>query len=213
LAVPGSIAATHTANYSGGGFTAVAVAFKPAVVAGSTDLFSTPIFSMTQAGEALFKNSTNTTTAFQIQDSAGNSLFRVDTLTGVVVVGGVNGSATFDAAGSLTFKGNAAKYSQISMYPEYPNSVLDAQSDSACVSANNGTMTSGYDPVKGNYYNWTSSSSTSQCYDVVVQVQVPNTFIYFDGSPLQLYAKTDNTANSSVAIQVIDSDGSPDGTR
>jgi parallel beta-helix repeat protein len=164
-------------------------------------------------GPLILQNATNTHNAFQIQSSSGFSLFQVDTVNGLVVIGDPKtGNYTFiDSNGAINSYGSAAKPQQIAFFPEYPNSVLDAASDPSCVSANSGTMTSGFDGTNGiNYYNWTSTSSTNQCYDVVTHFLMPDGLGNWQSNPFDLYAMTDNTANSSVSIQVLNGAGTPD---
>jgi hypothetical protein len=47
--------------------------------AGASINYSNPVLQLTTTGQAVFRNNTNSTTAFQIQNSAGNALVRVDT--------------------------------------------------------------------------------------------------------------------------------------
>jgi hypothetical protein len=90
--------------------------------------------------------------------------------------------------------------------------VLDAANDSSCTSANSGTMTSGYDATnKRTYYNWTSTQTTNQCYDVVVSVPVPSDWQSWTGTPtISFYG--DNTTNVSGAVDILAGDNSQEGT-
>jgi hypothetical protein len=69
-------------------------------------------------------------------------------------------------------------------------------------------MTSGFNSTASqNYYNWTSASSSSQCYDVVVEVPIPSNFSTWNGAPtLTTY---NSAGTSSVAIEALDN-GTPD---
>jgi hypothetical protein len=95
---------------------------------------------------------------------------------------------------------------------EYVGAVLDAQSDASCISANGGTMTSGYDSTnRSNYYDWTASAVSAQCYDVVVQVGIPSDFDGWAASnPLSVKLKKDATGTGAYAIQIVDSTGTTD---
>jgi hypothetical protein len=99
--------------------------------------------------------------------------------------------------------GTARHQESIILTPEYAGAVLDATSDSTCSSNFAGTMTSGFNSTASqNYYNWTSASSSSQCYDVVVEVPIPSNFSAWNGAPT---LTTYNSAGvSSVAVQAFD---------
>jgi hypothetical protein len=49
---------------------------------GTVDSFNNTLFSLTNTGKAVFKNSTNSTGAFQVQNSNGNAVLGVDTSAG-----------------------------------------------------------------------------------------------------------------------------------
>ncbi len=59
---------------------------------------SNPLFSVGSSGAAIFRNSSNATTAFQIQNSTGASLFSVDTTNTLVRVPTVGSDATLSSA-------------------------------------------------------------------------------------------------------------------
>jgi len=60
------------------------------------------IYGDLSTGSVLLKNSTNSTTAFQVQDSGGNNLLNVDTTNGTVSVGGPTTVATFKVTSSTS---------------------------------------------------------------------------------------------------------------
>ncbi len=159
------------------------------------------------------KSLVSSAAAFQVQDASSNAIFTVDTsYGGRLIIGDATNGVLITEYG-VSLEGNAQSAGEIALQAEYAGAVLDAQSDSACVSANNGTMTSGYDGINNtSFYNWTSSSTTAQCYDVVVRIHVPSgaSFSTVKATALRVMAKTSSTANSSIAIQILDTDGEVD---
>ncbi len=171
------------------------------------------------AGNALFQSTTNSTTAFQIQNAAGASVLTVSTLTGSLTVG--NATDNFTISGTTfepVLNGTAQHAKSVVIPAEYAGSVLDAANDSSCVAANNGTMTSGlatgvvgFGNKNINFYNWTSTQATNQCYDVAVQIPIPGDFASWNGAPtIQVWG--DSTANTVIAADVLDTAGTQDGT-
>lgn len=159
----------------------------------------------------MLQNGVDSTSAFQVQNAAGTSLLTADTLNGTITIGtGTNGVVL--SASGITLNGTAQHSKRLVLAPEYAGAVLDSTGDSSCNSANSGTLTSAYDAVSNqNYYNWTASAATSQCYDVVVQVAVPSDFAgWASTDPINVQAKTDSTSNSAVAIEVLNAAGTPD---
>lgn len=65
--------------------------------ASGTDSFTNNLFQLTTNGQATFKNNSNSTTAFQIQNTGTTSLFTADTSNSVIQIG----SATTDASAVL----------------------------------------------------------------------------------------------------------------
>lgn len=161
-------------------------------------------------GSVWLKNSTNSTTAFQVQNAAGAAALTVDTTTNSIVLGSGGNTVTFSAAGGLVASGTAQHQKTILLTPEYAGAVLDATSDSTCSSANNGTMTSGYNSTgRMNFYKWTSSQTSAQCYDVVVQVPIPSDFNGWASAP-SISMEKDTNGTAAYAIEVIDSTGTVD---
>ena len=93
---------------------------------------------------------------------------------------------------------------------EYVGAVLDAAGDSSCSSADIGTMTSAStgssSPANENYYQWTTSLTSTECYDVVVQVPLPSDFGSFNGAPT-IYAEG---SSGSVSVEPLTCSGSVD---
>ena len=114
----------------------------------------------------------------------------VGTLGGTLTIGAVNastivigtaaGNVTFTPGGGLVANGTARHIKKISLAPSYAGAVYDSAGDTACASANAGTMSTGYDATNfKNYYQWTPSAS-AQCNDVVVRVALPTDFDGWD---------------------------------
>ncbi|HEY1645219.1 MAG TPA: hypothetical protein VGF75_02430, partial [Candidatus Saccharimonadales bacterium] len=95
---------------------------------------------------------------------------------------------TFGACGAGTVTGGDTN--KIVLNAEYVGAALDSASDSSCLSSNVGTMTSGYTggTPGQNYYNWTTSTGSSECYDVVVQIPIPSDWSSWSGTPTITYA-------------------------
>ncbi len=60
----------------------------------------TPTFSLSNTGQTAFQNSTDSTTAFQVQNAGGSSIFNVNTTNGLA---GIRGTGTNGSEGKLTF--------------------------------------------------------------------------------------------------------------
>ena len=167
--------------------------------------------SIASDGSVLFQNITNSATAFVVQNAAGVTALNIDTTTNTITLGSVASGnyLTFDSTNGLVAKGSARHTKTILLTPEYAGAVLDASNDPNCTSTNNGTMTAGYDGTnRMNYYDWTSSQSTGQCYDVVVQVPIPSDFDGWVGTPDIEMKKKDSTGTVDYGITVIPSSGS-----
>ena len=167
---------------------------------------SATVVSVSSTGNVLFKASTASANAFQIQDASSNSMLKVDTSTGTITFGSGSNTVIFTATGGLVASGTAQHGKSIVLSPEYAGAVFDAAGDSSCSSANSGSLSSAYDATNyRNYYNWTATSGTSQCYDVVVDVQLPSDFSSWAAStPLNVQALASNTSNAGYAIAVRD---------
>lgn len=154
--------------------------------------------------------SANNANAFSVQSVAGTNVLSVDTTTNTVTLGSASSGnyLSFTSSGGLVANGTAQHTKTITLTPEYAGAVLDASSDATCSSANNGTMTSGYNSTKPtNYYQWVSTLSSAQCYDVVVQVPIPSDFSSWSGTP-NIQMEDNGTGTGAYAIQIIPSSGS-----
>ncbi|HWT40446.1 MAG TPA: right-handed parallel beta-helix repeat-containing protein [Dongiaceae bacterium] len=164
---------------------------------------------LVQGGTTVKVTSTN---AFSIQDASSNVYFNADTSTGTLTLGNAASGnyITFAPSTGLTAFGTTQHTKTISLSAEYAGAVLYGGDTGGanCSTNQSGTMTSGYDTssAQQSYYNWTSTSATSQCYDVVVRIPIPNDFSSWSGAP-SIKVKTDNAANTAYAIGIIKSDG------
>jgi hypothetical protein len=99
---------------------------------------------------------------------------------------------------------------------EYAGAVLDAAGDSSCSSADIGTMTSAdtdlgiTSPYDQNYYEWTTSQSSTECYDVVVQVPLPSDFSSFSTTAGPSVFAEASGASSQVYVEPLTCSGTLD---
>lgn len=94
----------------------------------------------------------------------------------------------------------------IQMAPEFPTAVLSADD-----SDNSGTMTADFDAEKyRNYYNWTTTQGSTQDYDIVLRVLVPEDFNSWDDTAaISFYNLVDSSPGASgVRITVYDTSNS-----
>jgi hypothetical protein len=120
------------------------------------------------------------------------------------------------SCGTGTITGGHA--SNIVINAEYIGAALDSASDGSCSSSNIGTMTSGFyagtsSVPPQNYFEWTTAQTTSQCYDVVVQVPLPSDFGSFvtSGNSFQIYGTNSSSTNSTdVAVEAIQCNAAAD---
>jgi hypothetical protein len=176
----------------------------------------TTVLTVADDGTTTLQSSTNSTTAFRVLTSTGTSsvpVFTVDTSTPRVIVGSTTNGLIFDAASGPSYKGTARPTKYITLTPEFPGSVLDSAQDTPC-SANNGTMTSGLEPVSPynhNVYQWVTSQAAAQCYDVVISVPLPKDFAQFTGSnDFTLDGWTNNTTDGTLTVAAYSANGTQD---
>lgn len=84
---------------------------------------------------------------------------------------------------------------------EFAGAVLAADG-----SGNVGTLTAGYDDVgRRNYYDWTTSEATTQCYDVVVQFRLPPGFVSWRaGQASVLVMSRVSAAGGATGVRVVE---------
>lgn len=94
---------------------------------------------------------------------------------------------------------------------EYPDTTLFGDG-----SSNSGTMEADHDATGDrNFYKWSSTKSTLQDYDIVMQVRVPDDFDSWQATPMKFTYKTDtgaSTAEAQIDISVEDTAGSAEGS-
>jgi hypothetical protein len=160
------------------------------------------------------RNTENSTTAFMIQNAAATTVFNVDTLNGIttvgsqVVLGSGGNTATFGSTGEVTFAGTARHSKAIRLTAEYAGAVLDTGGASSIL----GTMTAGSDSTNTiagannmGFYKWTTGQATTQTYDVVVNVPIPDDWAAWTGSP-SFYTYGTGTG-AAIAVTVDDTTG------
>jgi hypothetical protein len=153
------------------------------------------------------RNTSDSTTAFQIQNASGAVALNVDTTTTTITMGNGGNTLSFTPSGGIVAAGTARHTKTLLLTPEYAGGVLDALGDASCSAAFSGTMTSAYDGTnRMNNYNWTSASGSAQCYDVVVQVPIPNDFSAWSGNP-DIEMQKDSTGTAAYALQIVPSSG------
>ncbi len=150
---------------------------------------------------------------FAVQD-AGIDIFTINPNGDIIIGTSTNNITLASGAGyEPILNGTARHNKKIVLTPEYVGTVLDAADDTPCVSANSGSMISGYEPAgRMNYYRWTSTMGTAQCYDVVVQVPIPSDWAGWTGTPINVQMKKNATGTGAYAIRVLDSAGTGDST-
>lgn|GEM_PF-5882032 len=169
-----------------------------------------------QASAATFTGTTyitaDSTSAFVIQDTAAEPLFSADTLNGIITIGdAVNNLSISYANGFQPILSGTARHTKtITLNAEYAGAILDATNDATCSSVTAGTMTAGNDLTnRMNYYNWTATSTTAQCFDVVVQIPIPSDWSAWSSTtPFSLQTYSSSTANTGINLEVRDSSGS-----
>jgi parallel beta-helix repeat protein len=142
-----------------------------------------PAVAITQGGSTTFKNASNTTAAFQIQNAAGNSLFTANTsATSIVLLAANNGEInTFTTAGNVPAAGR--QYPGAVIYNGYMYIVGGANTSPA------GQTSIYYAKLNadGTPQTWTTSSVTLPGGRFAGGVQVVNGFLYMyggaDGTP------------------------------
>lgn len=204
-------------------------------------LTGTGNITMKYATKVVMQSTTNNTSAFQVQNAAGNGLFNIDTVNATTTIQGVASQAAdmFDvkdstgniyiavgstgtvtlgnsAVGAMTLASGsfepilsaAARHQKsVVLTPEYAGAVLDASNDATCSATSTGTMISSLDLTnRTNYYKWTTSQATNQCYDVVVQFEVPSDWAAWNGAPT-VGAYTSDLTNGTIKLEVRDTSG------
>jgi len=208
--------------------------------AGTSNLFELEnstgnIMTVANNGATTLKTTTNSTTAFQVQRSNGANVLTADTTNTRVIIGSASnpvlsgaqlavtvaevqttlrvGSATdgisfndtaTGESGKLRLYGTARNTKKITLTPEFAGAVLNG--------TGSGSMTAGYDSTaRKNYYRWTSTQTSNQSYEVIVQVPLPSDWsAWASSNPVAADAWTSSTANTVLNAVVLDTSGTAD---
>lgn len=132
-------------------------------------------------GSALFQASTNSPTAFQIQNAGSVALFTADTDNNKVIIGSAVNGIEFSANG-IVLSGTARGTDRLTVSAEYPG--LTFRGDG---SSNIGNLTSDFcsqplginatacsTGVATNYYQWTTAETAAQDYDLYFKLRYPD---------------------------------------
>lgn len=162
-------------------------------------------------GQLLLAGSTSGYVALTTAPAAGTYTLILPTSAGnandCLKNSGTAGTLTFGSCGG----GGGGNTRKIQLNAEYPQSTLDAASDGTCSTAYSGTMTSGFTGTATlrNFYKWTTTNTTAQCYDVVVRVPIPSDFSSWSGAPtIDTYVSS--TSNAAINIETRDTGGTVD---
>jgi trimeric autotransporter adhesin len=103
-----------------------------------------------------------------------------------------------------------ATTNRITLIPEYEGAVTQGDGTN-----NNGTLYTGYasglgvtDGYKHNYYEWYTSQSTSQDYDIIINHKLPSDFNStpeFAAGSWKVWTYSDNLTNSALTMTILDS--------
>jgi hypothetical protein len=153
-------------------------------------------------GTTLLQDATNSTSAFQIQNSSGSTVLYADTTNMQVVIGSTTNGIVLSATNGLVAYGTAQHTKKIILTAEYAGAVLDNGGASSDI----GTMIAGYDSTqKENYYQWTTAQSTNQTYDIVIQIPIPSDFSSWAvTNPLTVDINVSSTTNGAVIGTLLD---------
>lgn len=162
----------------------------------------------------LFK--TDSATAFAIQNTSGGNLFAADTTSMSVSVGAAGNSVTLSGSG-IQLSGSARPTWQVMLSPEYIGATFrgDGTSNIGSLSSDFCSNTTAMqidttacstDGSVHNYYQWTTTESTAQDYDIYVRYQIPSG--YDTGSMTNLRFAAQSTASGQpVALALYDNSG------
>ena len=108
----------------------------------------------------------------------------------------------------LNLPGNSPVSKRIQLVPEYPGTTLFWDGTN-----NSGTMFADYEDNGGNnkhnYYAWTTRKAVIQDYDLAIRVQLPQTFSYFEATPISFNYKTwsSNVINNKIDLTIENGSG------
>lgn len=149
------------------------------------------------------------TTALQVQNASSAPLLTVDTSASQVVVGGLTNGVSLSTSG-LQYYGTARPNQKVTLSAEYPGATFTADG-----SNNQGSLSSDFcsgrlsintsvcsATVTHNYYQWTTSQSSAQDYDVYVRYQLPSNYDSGSLSNLSIWGWGTSTATEQVILSM-----------
>ncbi|MCG2709107.1 MAG: hypothetical protein L6246_02135, partial [Thermodesulfovibrionales bacterium] len=114
--------------------------------------------------------------------------------------GGITNTGAISGASTIVASSYVRSLRTIYLVPEYENSLVIPDS-----SNNRGTLKSTYSGGRS-YYEWTTNEPTTQDYDIVVRVKLPDGFSSFDATaPIKLWNKvSDATGSTAITVTMLD---------
>lgn len=175
-------AATGSANYIQNTTTAQAANFN---VTGSGTIGST----LTVGGAATINNTallkTTSSTALTIQNASSTNLLVANTSANTITIGSGANTITFGANG-ITLAGTARNATTVTLAPEYAGATFigDGTNNTGSLSSDfcSGSSRQNINSAScgatetNNYYQWTTTQSTAQDYDIYVRYQIPSNY-------------------------------------
>ena len=155
----------------------------------------------------------------QIQNASGTALLKADVTNLQVVVGTTTNGITFTSNG-LTYSGTARPTNTIRLTPEYSGATFtgDGTNNSGTLSSDfcSGSSRLNVNPMASgtptanpcaatdthNYYQWTTSQSTAQDYDIYVRYQMPSDYDTGSMANLAIYGWGTTTASEQITISL-----------
>lgn len=170
---------------------------------------------LTVGGGALVR--TTSSTALQVQNASSAALLTVDTSNSQIVVGSPTNGVLLSASG-IQLVGTARTTRTVELSPEYPGATFTGDG-----TTNNGTLSSDFcsgssrmninaaacsSMATRNYYQWTTTQSTAQDYDIYVRYQLPDDYDTGSMVNLAIMGWGTTTATEFVAVAMhVDSQG------
>jgi hypothetical protein len=149
---------------------------------------------LTVLGSALFKNTSNSATAFQVQNSSGVSLFSVDTSASTITLGSASSTPVLLVLGNKNTSGDPSCVNGALYYNSNTNRFR------ACTNgtwATFGAFAPGYEL---SYDQITSNASLTSTTEAGANTAITSTSVTYDGSTVAMvdvYVPNMNTANST----------------
>ncbi len=115
----------------------------------SYDSFGTSLLTLGDTGQTIFKNSANSTTAFQVQNALANSIFNIDTTNSYVGIGTTTPSASLHVAGTALFKNTSNSTTAFQIQNASGGALLavDSNTNNGYLKVGGGDISTGTTPV------------------------------------------------------------------